>query len=91
MCLWCVLEWIIYSGKEGRKYFFSLTLNNDKFLYEKENKTFDIFRERDIRSSVPMKYLNKEVLLKEFFFFVFVFKFIVHVLTSLWHVLSFSQ
>ena len=91
MFVWCVLEWIIYSRKEGRKYFFSLTLNNDKFLHKKENKTFDIFRETEIRSSVPMKCPNKEVLLKEFFFFVFVFKFIVHVLTTLWHVLSFSQ
>ena len=91
MCVWCVLEWILFSGKEGRKYFISLTLNNDKFLYEKENKAFDIFRETEIRPSVLMKCPNKEALFKEFFFFVFVFQFIVHVLTTSWHVLSFSK
>ena len=33
----------LFSGKEGRNInFFSLALNNDKFLYEKEYKAFDI-------------------------------------------------
>ena len=78
------MDFIFWKGRtEIFKYFFSLTLNNDKFLYEKENKAFDIFRETEIRSSVPMKCPNKEALFKEFFFFVFVFKFIVHVLTTL--------
>ena len=81
MFVWCVLDWILFSGKEGQKYFFSLALNDDTFLYENEYKAFDIDRETEIRSYV----------LKEFFFFVFVFKFIVHVLTTLWHPLSFSQ
>ena len=27
--------------KGGKKYFFSLALNNDKFLYENEYKAFD--------------------------------------------------
>ena len=43
MCVLCVLEWILFSGKEGQKYFFSLALNNDKFLYENEYKAFDIY------------------------------------------------
>ena len=43
MCILCVLEWILFSGKEGQKYFFSLALNNDKFLYENEYKAFDIY------------------------------------------------
>ena len=61
-------------------------LNNDKFLYENKYKAFDIHvynRETEIRSSVlvkcPMFYDFKEL----FFFFVSVFKFIVHVLTTL--------
>ena len=84
MCVRCVLEWILFSEKEGQKYFFSLALNNDKFLYENKYKAFDIYnRETEIRSSVlvkcPMFYDFKEL----FFFFVSVFKFIVHVLTTL--------
>ena len=42
MGAWCVLEWILFSGKEGHKYFFSLALNNDKFLYQNEYKAFAI-------------------------------------------------
>ena len=72
--------WILFSGKEGQKYFFSLA--NDKFLYVNEYKGFDIHRETEIRSSVLMKCSIKEALLKEFFAFVFVFEFIVHVLTT---------
>ena len=30
------------AGKKGQKYFFSLDLNNDKFLYENEYTAFDI-------------------------------------------------
>ena len=30
--------------KEGQKYFVSLALNNDKFLYENEFKAFDIYK-----------------------------------------------
>ena len=44
MCVLCVLEWILFSGKEGQKYFFNLALNNDKFLYENEFKAFDIYK-----------------------------------------------
>ena len=33
---------VLFSGKEGQKYFFSLALNNNKFLYENEYKAFDI-------------------------------------------------
>ena len=44
MCVLCILEWILFSGKEGQKYFFSLALNNDKFLYENEFKAFDIYK-----------------------------------------------
>ena len=84
MCVCCVLEWILFSGKEGQKYLFSLALNIDKFLYENEYKAFDIQRETEFRSSVLMKCSIKEALLfKEFFFFVFVFKYIDHVLTTL--------
>ena len=56
MCVRCVLKWILLSGKEGQKYFFSLALNNDKFLNE---KTFDIYRETEIRSSVLMKFYQE--------------------------------
>ena len=83
MCILCIPEWILCSGKERQKYFFSLALNNDKFLYENEYKAFDIYRETETRSSVLMKCSIEEVLFKEFFFFVFVLKFIVHVLTTL--------
>ena len=38
-----------------------------------------------------MKCSIKEALFTEFFFFVFIFKFIVHVLTKLWHPLSFFR
>ena len=55
MGAWCVLEWILFSGKEGHKYFFSLALNNDKFLYQNEYKVFAIYRETEIPSSVLMK------------------------------------
>ena len=44
MCVLCLLEWILFSGKEGQKYFVSLALNNDKFLYENEFKAFDIYK-----------------------------------------------
>ena len=44
MCVLCVQEWILFSGKEGQKYFVSLALNNDKFLYENEFKAFDIYK-----------------------------------------------
>ena len=85
MCPWCALDfifWILFSGKEGQKYFFSLALNNEKFLYENEYKVFDIYRKTEIRSSVLMKCSIKQAHFKELFlFFVFVFKFIVHVLT----------
>ena len=33
---------VLFSGKEGQKYFFSLALNNNKFLCENEYKAFDI-------------------------------------------------
>jgi len=42
MGIWCVLEWILFSGKEGQKYLFSLALNIDKVLLENEYKAFDI-------------------------------------------------
>ena len=45
----------------------------------------------EIQSSVLKKSSIKEALFKEFFFLVFVFKFIVLVLTTLWHLLSISQ
>ena len=51
--------------------FFSLALNNDKFLYENECKGSDIKRETKIQSSVLMKCSIKEALFTEFFFFVF--------------------
>ena len=76
---------------EGQKHFFTLDLNNDKFLYENEYKAFDMYRETEIRFSVLMKCCIKEVLFNEFFSFVFFFKIIVYVLTTLWHPLSFSQ
>jgi len=42
MCAWCVLEWILFFGKQGQKNFFSLALNKyNKFLYENEYKAFD--------------------------------------------------
>ena len=44
MCVLCVQEWILFSGKEGQKYFVSLALNNDKFLYENKFKAFDIYK-----------------------------------------------
>ena len=90
MCVLCVLEWILFSGKEGQKHF-SLALNNNKFLYENKFKAFNIIienRETEIRSRVLMKCSIKEGLFKEFFFFVFVFKFIVPVLTTSCHPLS---
>ena len=46
MCVSCVLEWILFSGKDRQKYFFSLGLNSDNFLYENEYKAFDIYREK---------------------------------------------
>ena len=68
MCILCVPEWILFSGK---------------FLYENKYKAFDIYRETEIQSCVLMKCSIKEALFKEFFIFIFVFKFIVHVLTTL--------
>ena len=50
-----------------------------------------MYRETVIRFSVLMKCSIKKVLFNEFFSFVFFFKFIVYVLTTLWHPLSFSQ
>ena len=83
MCVCSILQSFLISGKEGHKYFFSLALNNDKKTYVNEYKAFDIYRETEIRSSVLMKCSIKEAPFKEFFFFVFVFKFIFHVLTTL--------
>ena len=45
-------------------------------------KAFDIQRETGIRSNVLMRCSIKEALFNEFFFFVLVFKFSVHVLTT---------
>ena len=44
---------------EGQKHFFTLDLNNDKFLYENEYKAFDMYRETEIRFSVLMKLFYK--------------------------------
>ena len=46
-------------------------------------KAFDIGGETKIRSSVLMKFYQGGAFREEFFFFVFVFKFIVHVLATL--------
>ena len=70
MCIWCMLERILFSGKEGQKYFFSLALNNDKFLYGNEYKALDIYRETEIQSSVLMK----SSLFMEFFLLCFCFQ-----------------
>ena len=43
-----------------------------------------MYRETVIRFSVLVKCSIKEVLFNEFFSFVFFFKFIVYVLTTLW-------
>ena len=68
MCIWCILKWILLSGKEGQKYFFSSALNNDKFLNENEYKAFDIY---------IVMFSWSDLFLKSFFFFVFIFKFTV--------------
>ena len=70
MCVWCMLEWILFSAKEGQKYFFSLALNNDKFLYGNEYKALDIYRETEIQSNVLMK----SSLFTEFFLLCFCFQ-----------------
>ena len=70
--------------KERQTYSFSLALNNDKKTYDNECQAF-VYRENLMKCSI------KEALLKEFFFFVFVFKFIVHFLTTLCHLLPLSQ
>ena len=47
MCVLCVLKWILHGFIfwKGRTeiFFFSLALNNRKFLYENEYKAFDIY------------------------------------------------
>ena len=73
-----MLEWILFSGKEGQKYFLSLALNNDKKTYMKTNTRL-LIRETEIRSIV-LKSLIKKDLFKEFFFSfsILLFTFYLH-------------